>query len=192
MGLTKLDSNRTLSATRQDYTLPTCALSGAPVTYRGNDFSNVQEMEIDISGQAFTLTRATATGYNGTKIIDFPAGHVTILSAFVSGPVTTGANSGADEDLSVALGTAATADATLNGSEVNVMAAGTVAIGSPLTARTGVAAVGSAAASGYNGVTTPVDLFLNMAQGANVSTGDSSVTFGTGSKIVVAYQINVA
>lgn len=186
MGLTKLDSNRTLSATRQDYTLPTCALSNAPVTYRGNEFSPVQEMEIDISGQAFTLTQASTAGWNGTKIIDFPAGHVTFLSALVYGPVTTGANSGATEALLVALGTAITSDATLNGSEVNVVPSTSTTI----AARAGTVSAHSTALVGVNGIASATDLHLNLAQAANVS-GASSATFGTGSKIVVSYQINV-
>jgi hypothetical protein len=155
------------------------------VIHRGNDWSPVQEMEIDISGQVLTITQTSSSGWGSAKVIDFPAGHVTILSALVYGPVTTGANSGATEALLVSVGTSATADSTLNSAEVNVVASTSTTV----AARAGTVSAGSAAAFGTNGIASATDLFLNIAQAANVS-GASSATFGTGSVIKVAYQIN--
>jgi hypothetical protein len=196
MPVTVLDPNNAVKSTRQNYARPTTPLS-APVRYGGNEFSMVQEMEIDISGQSFTLTRATATGWGTQKVIDFPLGHVTILSAYVYGPVTLGANSGATEPLLVSLGSTATADATLNSTEVDVMASTSTATAPAVAvaARVGTVNAGSATAIGtprFNGNSTALDVHLNLAQADNVTTGNSSVTFGTGSKIVVTYHINVA
>jgi hypothetical protein len=199
MPVTVLDPNNAVKSTRQNYARPTTPLS-APVRYGGNEFSMAQEMEIDISGQSFTITRVGGddSGWATQKVIDFPLGHVTIVSAYVYGPVTTGANSGAASPLLVSLGSTATADATLNSTEVDILPSTSTAT-SPAVAiasRVGTVNAGMTTAAGtprINGTVSALDVHLNLAQAAGgVTTGNSSVTFGTGSKIVVTYHINVA
>jgi len=189
MALTVLDTQSGF-ATRQNYIKPTCPVSGVNVKFRGNEFDEVQTVELDIGGQALTLTKSSATGYNGTKILDFPAGHVTILSAYISGGVTTGANSGASEALLCSLGSTGTSDATLDSTDVNILPSTSTTISS----RAGTVRAGMTTATStprFDGTSSALDVYLNLAQAANVTTGDSSATFSSGAKICISYIINV-
>jgi hypothetical protein len=187
MGLNKLDSNRTLSATRQDYVLPVCPVSGATVTYRGNDWSELQTIEIDLSGQSVTITQATSAGFGSVKILDFLAGlgNVAIVNAAIYGTVTTGANSGATEALLVSLGSAAAAtDGDLTSTEVTHLPKTSTTI----AARTGTVAAVATAVTFSAAQTSATAVHLNFAQAANVG-GASSVTLGTGFKVILTYNV---
>lgn len=189
MALTGLDTQSGF-ATRQNYIKPTCPVSGVNVKFRGDDFDEVQTVELDIGGQALTLTKSSATGYNATKILDFPAGHVTILSAYISGGVTTGANSGATEALLCSLGSTATADATLSSYDVDILPS----TSTTMAARVGTIRAGMVTGTGtprFDGTSSALDVYLNLAQAANVTTADTSATFSSGAKICISYIINV-
>lgn len=113
---------------------------------------------------ALALAMVDAAGvvaYSSKKLLDFPAGYILIESVVADLAITkssTGVIAAFDGDFS--LGTAAAnGDATLTGTEVDILAstptpqavAGvTTAIGSKLTA------------SNLDGTVTPVDLYLNM------------------------------
>lgn len=188
MALTKLDTQSGF-ATRQNYIKPTCPVSGATVKFRGDDFDEVQTMEIDLSGQSITITQATSAGYGSVKIVDFAAalGNVVITNAIISGSVTTGANSGATEALLVSLGSAAAAtDGDLTSTEVTHLPKTSTTI----AARTGTVLATKAAVSYADASSAAKEVYLNFAQAANVG-GASSVTLGTGFKVVLTYNVAV-
>lgn len=69
-----------------------------------------------------TVTGATGVGYGSAVLGDFPAGNILLLGAVGYFTVTkTTANITATFDGDVAVGTTATADATLSGTDVNVL-----------------------------------------------------------------------
>lgn len=182
MALSTPDPSGGMVHTRQDFTLPTSPLGLNRVKHRGGEYGVIQDIEIDLSNYEFVITQASSAGYNATKIIDFPIGNVVILNAMISGPVTTGANSGATEALLVAIGTTATVDATLATTEVNTIASTSTTI----AARAGTVTAIKTAANWIDGTSTAADLYLNMAQAANVA-GASTATFGSGAKINIQY-----
>ena len=188
MGLTKLDSNRTLSATRQDYVLPVCPVSGATVTYRGDEFSELQTIEIDLSGQTAAITQATSAGFGSIKVLDFLSGlgNVAILNAAAYGPVTTSsATIGASEALLVALGSAASStNGTLTSTEVTHVPS----TSTTMATNAGTVLAVANAVSYADAKSSAQAVHLNFALGANV-TGAGTVTLGTGFKVILTYNV---
>lgn len=123
------------------------------------------------------LAIAVASAAGGSqKIYDFPEGNITVLGATFDLSTVGSGGLGATASIVGALGTvAAAADATLTSTEADVI---------PSQAGTLVASAGtlkgeSTSIKVADGTTTPVDLFLNLAQasaGAGTLTVSGTVT----------------
>lgn len=188
MALSQQDAIVGPQGTRENYLLPalnTSVFSRNDITFLGNDFDQFQGVKINLSGKTFTMTRATATAYAAVKLFDLDKGNYLLANGVITGAVTMGANSGATEPLLAALGTAATADATLSGNEVNVIAQGTTGA---TVSRVGALSVGKTAVSVHDLMSAGGTVYLNLAQAANVSTGDTSVTFGSNAYVTLYYN----
>lgn len=120
---------------------------------------------------AATITPAAATGGGVTgsvKLLDFPESRVVILG--IAGSISF-SSSLTDASFSSSLGTtaASTANNTLETTEVDIIASGDVNLATANTAVARVINVGTLATA-LDGVTTPVDIFLNIASDTVVHT----------------------
>lgn len=130
----------------------------------------------------YRMTVADATASGTQKLFDFPeariqilGGHVNLQWAPVTDPTTT---INASADLSFSLGTAATADATLNGSEVNILAStASTASGSPAIGTYNTAVNAALTAVTIDGTSTAADLILNVGIATNTLI-DADATIG--------------
>lgn len=187
MAVTAINRADGIQQTRENYVLPALNTTAFPDTrrirYLGDKFSLLQGVQIDLSGVTLTLTKTSSTGWNATKLFDFAKGNMFIPHALITGTYTTGANSGASEALLVSLGSTATAEATLATTEVDIVASTSNAT----TTNAGTLKALKTAALWWDGTATALSVYLNLAQAANVTTGDSSVTFGSNTTVTLYY-----
>lgn len=141
----------------------------------------VHKTVFTLTALSVTMTDAGAAGCHGShKIYDFPEGVIQVLGCSYN--LTTLAGSGGIGDTAAlvgALGTTATAtdNATLTTTEANLIASTT----GTLTAGAGVLqSHGSLVATAFDGHTTPVDAYLNLAvPDAGSSASDTVTVSGT-------------
>lgn len=185
MALTVLNQYGGIQLTREDYALPTpytTNIAPSRWNYRGNDHDLVQGIEIDLSGVAMTITSSTNT-FGGFKLGSFPKGLLTFYSAILTGPMV-GVGVHATNAISYSLGTTLTADATLDSTEVDIMASTS---GGALTASAATINVCKAAVTYVNGTAAAKDLYLNFTQSGTVGAG--TITWGTGARLGLIYSI---
>ena len=136
---------------------------------------------ITVTGLSVTMTDAGAAGCHGShKVYDFPAGVIQLLGAVCDLSVTAGAGgiaNGAAVVASLGSVTAGTNNATLTSTEADMVDS------TAATLTAGVGAFdghGSLVATGFDGHTTPVDVFLNLAvPDADSSASDTITVSGT-------------
>lgn len=157
------------------------AVNGAALSAVEYGDNVVHKTVITLSSLSVTMTDATTSGCHGShKVYDFPAGVIQLLGAVCDLSVTAGAGGIADGAAVVAsLGsaTAGTNNATLTSTEADMVAS----TAATLTAGVGAFdAHGSLVATGFDGHTTPVDAFLNLAvPDADSSASDTITVSGT-------------
>lgn len=153
--------------------------TGVTATEYGNDA--VHKTVLTLSALSITMTDATTNGCHGSqKVYDFPEGVIQILGCSYN--LTTLAGSGGIADgaaLVGGLGTAAisTDNAALTGTEADLIASTT----GTLTSGAGsLKKHGSINTTAYDGHTTPVDAYLNLAvPDADSSASDTVAVSGT-------------
>ena len=127
--------------------------------------SPVHQTVLTLASTPMAFTDAGTDGYFATKIYDWPEGYIQVLGASMNLACTSAGTFGATGTASFALGTAATADATLNGSEVTIIASTSTGA---FVASAGTMKGGPVAAPlEIDGHTTAADLYLNVADAAD-------------------------
>lgn len=185
MALTALNSYAGVALTREDYSLPTpytTNIAASRWKYRGNDFDLVQGLEIDLSSIAMTITSSTNT-YGGFKLGSFPTGLLVFHGAILTGPMV-GVGVHASNAISYSLGTTLTTDATLDSTEVDIMASTS---GGALTSSARTLNVCKAAVTFVDGTAAAKDLYINYTQTGTVGAG--TITFGSGARLQLIYSI---
>lgn len=152
---------------------------------------HVQKTVLTLAAQPVTVTFEVGddSGHGTLKLYDFPAGVLNILGvvADLSVNVHASANIADTGSGDLALGTTATADGTLNSTDVDLLPS--TAITDPMVAGVGAAAGHLAAAAIFDGTTTAKALNLNIAFDAgDVTTADGeALVSGT----IVVHWINL-
>lgn len=157
------------------------AKNGATVTASERGNSTVHQTVLTLASTPVTVANTTGASFGGVKIYDFPAGRILVLGVTASvGFVWT------DEDIAAAgsgdysLGSTITADATLGGTDVDML---------PSTAMTDPAVLGVAAATNnalavsaqFDGTATAIDVNLNIIiDDADVADAASDVVLASG------------
>jgi hypothetical protein len=138
------------------------ATNGAAVSVREH-MAKVHRTVMPITNLSVTMTDATTAGSHGAhKLYDFPAGNILILGATTNLTIArVGTQITAAAAVVGALGSVATAtdNATLTGTEANVVPSTTAT----LTSGAGSMLGSSSGSVTLNGTSTPIDLFLNFA-----------------------------
>lgn len=148
--------------------------TGVSVVEQGN--SVIHKTVFTLSSLSITMTDAGAAGSHGSqKIYDFPAGAIQILGC--SYDLTTLAGAGGITDTAALVGslgsaTVGTGDATLTGTEADLIAstAGTLAAGAGT-----LKSHGSIVTTAFNGTSTAIDAYLNLAVPDAGSTANDTV-----------------
>lgn len=132
---------------------------------------------ITLAGLVVTMTDATTAGSHGSqKVYDFPGGPIQVFGCSYN--LTTLAGAGGITDTAALVGSLgsvalATDNATLTSTEADLVAstAGTLSGGAGTLKKHG-----SAVATAFDGTTTPVDVFLNLAVPDAGSSADDTIT----------------
>jgi hypothetical protein len=157
------------------------AINGSAVSAVEYGDNVIHKTVLTLTNLSVTMTDATTSGCHGShKVYDFPAGVIQLLGASYN--LTTLAGSGGIADGAALVGslgsaTAGTNNATLTTTEADMIAstAGTLTSGAGA-----LASHGSLVATGFDGHTTPVDVFLNLAvPDADSSASDTVTVNGT-------------
>lgn len=157
------------------------AKNGAAVAVAEYGSGAVHKSVFTLTALSITMTDAGAAGCHGShKVYDFPEGVIQILGCSYN--LTTLAGAGGIADGAALVGslgsvTTATDNATLTGTEADLIASTT----GTLTAGAGVLAKhGSLVATAFDGHTTAMDAFLNVAvPDADSSASDTLAVSGT-------------
>lgn len=161
------------------------AKNGATVTVveRGNDV--IHKTILTLASTPVTVANTTGASFGGVKLYDFPEGRIFVLGSVYSlGFVWTDEDIAADGSGDFSLGTTITADATLNGTDVDL--GPSTAMTDPFVLGVG-AATGSAlaAAAQFDGTATAKDLNLNIIiDDADVEDAASDVVLASGTVTV--------
>lgn len=157
------------------------APAGTGVSAQENGIGGaIQKTTLTFTSLGVTVANTTGASFGSQKIYDFPLGRILILGGRALLTFTwagTGIAAAGSGDAS--LGTTATADATLGGTDVDIMAS--TAMIDPFVL--GVGALGAAGLGGnlitpttFDGTATAKDMYLNLiCDDADVSDADSSV-----------------
>lgn len=161
------------------------AKNGATVTASERGNSTVHQTILTLASTPVTVGNTTGASFGGVKLYDFPAGRILVLGVTASlGFVWTGEDIAADGSGDWSLGSTITSDATLDGTDVNML---------PSTAMTDPAVLGVAAATAsalaasaqFDGTATAIDLNLNVIiDNADVADAASDVVLTSGTVTV--------
>ena len=130
-----------------------------------------------------TVGNTTGASIGSKKIFDFPAGRITIVDGSSNLQfVWTGEDIVATGSGDYSLGTTATAEATLNSTEVNIQAS--TAMLDPFVGGVGTGSGAFAALARHDGSATAIDMYLNMIiDDADVSDAASDTVLVSGTII---------
>lgn len=143
---------------------------------------------ITLASTPVTVGNTTGASFGGVKLYDFPEGRLLIKGVtFSLGFVWTGEDIAATGSGDYSLGTTITADATLNGTDVDL--GPSTAMVDPFVGGVGTPTSGALAASAqFDGTGTAKDLNLNIIiDDADVSDGASDVVLASGT-ITVSWE----
>jgi hypothetical protein len=152
----------------------TAAGSGVSAAEYGN---TVHRTVLTVTDLSVAMTDATTAGCHGSqKVYDFPAGAIQILGASYNLTTLAGAGGIADNAALVgSLGSAAvgTDNATLTSTEADLVASttGTLSGGAGVLTKHG-----SVVTTAFDGTTTAIDAYLNLAVPDAGSTADDTIT----------------
>jgi hypothetical protein len=161
------------------------AKNGASVTAAEYGDGAVHKTVLTLTATPVTVGNTTGISFGGLKLYDFPAGRIAVIGATADlsfdwhsqGPAETGSGD-------FALGTTITSDATLDGTDVNLLPS--TALTDPFVAGVGAGKGALAASAQFDGTTTPVDLNINIIiDDADVADGDSDVVSVSGTITIV-------
>lgn len=162
------------------------AKNGATVTAVENGAGDlVHKTVLTLASTPVTVANVTGASFGGAKLYDFPAGRVLVLGVTASlGFVWTDEDIAQDGSGDFSLGTTITADATLDGTDVNLLPL--TAMTDPFVLGVGAATANALAASAhFDGTATAIDLNLNIIiDDADVSDGASDVVLASGTVTV--------
>lgn len=146
----------------------------------------VQRTTFTLTGvQVATTDVAGTCGYGGLKIYDFPAGLIQVLGAVTDLTLAAAAGIGATAALVGSLGTATAAgdNATLTGTEADIVPSTACPLVAGAGTMKGRSTAGTMAAGVFDGTSAAKALYLNFALPDADSSGNSTVT-ATGTIIV--------
>lgn len=150
--------------------------TGAGANVTANEVVAAHQTRFDLTAQDVAITHATGAGYGSLKIYDFPIGMLQFFDARVDLDLTVGANIGATATVRMSIGTTATANATLSGTEANLMPEASVVLVASAGTITGeMTATERGSALFTDGTITAKDLYINIGISSGV-TDDDAVT----------------
>lgn len=162
------------------------AKNGSTVTASERGNSLVHKTVLTLASTPVTVANTTGASFGSVKLYDFPEGRLLVLGVVATlGFVWTGEDIDAAGSGDFSLGTTATADATLSGTDVNLL---------PSTAMTDPAVLGVLAATSgalaasaqIDGTSAAVDAYLNIIiDDADVADAASDVVLVSGTVTVV-------
>ena len=157
------------------------AKNGATVTAVEGGNATVHQTVLTLASTPVTVANTTGASFGGVKLYDFPAGRILVLGVTASlGFVWTGESIAAGGSGDYSLGTTITSDATLDGTDVNLLPS----TGMTDPAVSGVAAATSnalAAAAQFDGTATAIDANLNIIiDDADVANADTDTVLASG------------
>lgn len=135
---------------------------------------------LKLSSIGVTVANTTGASFGSKKLYDFPQGRISIIGGTSNLSFTwTGEDIAATGSGDYSLGTTATADATLSGTDVNIQAS--TAMTDPFVSGVGTGSGGFATIANHDGTSTAIDLFLNMIiDDADVADGASDTVTVSG------------
>jgi len=156
--------SRTLQRAAERDFGPQAGKSGLSRRIEGNGAGNYR---IVLTFNAMPISVTKALSYASQKLVDFPAGRLQIDggTASLAFAVTSARVSTINDNavLSWGLGTAAASSVTLATTMVNVVPQTNKTLDGAVAAYTTPSNVNAAAVAVYDGTTTPVDVYLNVA-----------------------------
>ncbi len=156
------------------------AKNGATVTASETGNAVVHKTTLTLASTPVTVANTTGASFGGVKLYDFPAGRILIL-----GVTTTltfnwaGQDIAADGSGDFSLGSTITADATLDGTDVNMLPSS--AMLDPFVAGVGTGTGALAASAQLDGTATAIDMNLNLIiDDADVADAASDIVLVSG------------
>lgn len=133
--------------------------SAVSVVEKGNGV--IHQSVIRLSSLAVTVANTTGASFGGVKLYDMPEGRILVLGVTADLSVNwAGTSIVATGSGDFSLGTTITADATLSGTDVNLLPS--TAMTDPFVAGVGAAKGALAASAQFDGTATAIDVNLNM------------------------------
>lgn len=169
---------------------PLPATWGSPVTPANGriecvpvgERTGARKLLVQISNVRLTVTNSSGAAFGSLDIWNFPVGNINITNfAARLNVLADGAGIPATQVIAFSVGTAATADTTLNGAEVNVAPS----TNATLAASTVNFTLAQTAAAWANGLTTAPVLRINFAIASGL-TGNGGLTLNGG--LVLSYD----
>lgn len=156
------------------------AKNGATVTAAEQGDGVVHKTILTLASTPVTVANTTGSSFGGVKLYDLPEGRIAVLGATANLTMTwTGEDIAADGSGDFSLGTTITADATLDGTDVNLLPS--TGMLDPFVLGVGTATGALAASAQFDGTTTPVDANLNIIiDDVDVADGASDVVLVSG------------
>lgn len=142
---------------------------------------------ITLTAMPVTVANTTGASFGGQQLYDFPEGRIFVLgvTAYFGTIDWSATTIGATGSGDYSLGSTVTTDATLNGTDIDMLPSS--AMLDPFAAGIGRSNAGTAlaAAAQFDGTTTAKDLFLNaIVDDADVGDGDSDIVLFSGTIVV--------
>lgn len=166
----------------------TTALPGLRAIEYGGDGVTRQTVLV-CTAMPVTVANTTGASFGNQKLYDFPLGRIFVKGCTAYfGTITFGSTIGSAGSGDYSIGTTATADATLSGTDVNILPSS--AMLDPFVVRTGSSNAGTAlaAAAAFDGTATAIDAILNVTvDDADVSDAGTDTAYFTG-VIVITWE----
>lgn len=156
------------------------AKNGATVTVVEKGEGTIHQSILTLASTPVTVANTTGASFGGVKLYDFPEGRILILGVTANlSFVWTDEDIAADGSGDFSLGTTITADATLDGTDVDLLPSSAMLDPFVLGVGTGVGAL--AASAQFDGTATAVDANLNIIiDDADVSDAASDIVLVSG------------
>jgi hypothetical protein len=156
------------------------AKNGSTVSAADYAFGGFRSTVLTLASTPVTVANVTGASFGSVKLYDFPAGRIYILGGSSNlSFVWTGESIAADGSGDYSLGTTASADATLGGTDVDIQAS--TAMLDPFVLGVGTGSGVFAAPAAHDGTATAKDLYLNIIiDDADVSDADTDTVLVSG------------
>lgn len=163
--------------------------NGVTVTAAESGDGVLHKTVLTLASTPVTVANTTGASFGGVKLYDFPEGRLLILGCVANlGFSWIGEDIAQDGSGDFSMGTTITADATLNGTDVDLLASS--AMLDPFVGGIGTGTGVLAASAQFDGTSTAKDLNLNIIiDDADVADGASDIVLVTGT--VAIHWINL-